>query len=159
MDLDGNPRLVLDAHGLVAETLRGRGPGVVTPAEPARRLPILVVDDSLTTRMLERSILESAGYDVDLAASGEEGLEKARSRDYCLFLTDIDMPGIDGFTFVAQTRADPSLAHVPAILVSSRASAEDRQRGAEAGASAYVVKGEFDQEELLAHIRSLVVTP
>jgi two-component system chemotaxis sensor kinase CheA len=159
MDLDGNPRLVLDAHGLVAETVGDRGAVVTAAPEPARRLPILVVDDSLTTRMLERSILESAGYDVDLAASGEEGLEMARSREYGLYLTDIDMPGIDGFTFVAQTRADPDLAHVPAILVSSRASAEDRQRGAEAGAGAYVVKGQFNQEELLAHIRRLVVTP
>ena len=155
MDLDGNPRLVLDAQGLIAETLR-LGGGGAGPAEPARRLPILVVDDSLTTRMLERSILESAGYEVDLAASGEEGLEKARSRAYGLYLTDIDMPGIDGFEFVRQTRADPVLSVVPAILVSSRASAEDRQRGAEAGASAYVVKGEFNQEELLAHIRRLV---
>ncbi len=67
------------------------------------------------------------------------------------------MPGIDGFEFVAATRADPALAHVPAILVSSRATAEDRQRGAEVGAAAYVVKGEFDQEELLAHIRRLVL--
>ena len=155
MDLDGNPRLVLDAQGLVAETLR-LGGGGAAPAGPVGRLPILVVDDSLTTRMLERSILESAGYEVDLAASGEEGLERARSRRYGLYLTDIDMPGIDGFTFVAETRADPELAAVPAILVSSRASAEDRQRGAAVGASAYVVKGEFNQEELLAHIRRLV---
>jgi two-component system chemotaxis sensor kinase CheA len=155
MDLDGNPRLVLDAQGLVAETLR-LGGGGIAPAEPVRRLPILVVDDSLTTRMLERSILESAGYEVDLAASGEEGLERARSRRYGLYLTDIDMPGIDGFTFVAQTRADPELAGVPAILVSSRAGTEDRERGAAVGASAYVVKGEFNQEELLAHIRRLV---
>ncbi|MEV6494130.1 response regulator [Actinoplanes sp. NPDC051633] len=157
MDLDGNPRLVLDAHGLVAEATRG---GVLDGAGPAapvvRRLPILVIDDSLTTRMLERSILESAGYEVELAASGEEGLEKARSREFALYLTDIDMPGIDGFTFVAETRADPALQHVPAILVSSRAGAEDRQRGVDAGASAYVVKGEFNQEELLAHIRRLV---
>jgi two-component system, chemotaxis family, sensor kinase CheA len=107
--------------------------------------------------MLERSILESAGYEVDLAASGEEGLERARTRGYGLFLTDIDMPGIDGFTFVRETRADPALAHVPAILVSSRASAEDRRRGTEAGASAYVVKGEFDQEELLGHVRRLML--
>jgi two-component system, chemotaxis family, sensor kinase CheA len=155
MDLDGNPRLVLDVHGLIAETLGAGGTGG-KPVEAASKLPILVVDDSLTTRMLERSILESAGYEVDLAASGEEGLEKARQRAYGLFLTDVDMPGIDGFTFVAQTRADPELAGVPAILVSSRASAEDRQRGTEAGASAYVVKGEFNQEELLAHIRRLV---
>jgi two-component system chemotaxis sensor kinase CheA len=156
MDLDGNPRLVLDAHGLIAEARRG-GPAGATAAAPARRLPILVVDDSLTTRMLERSILESAGYEVDLAASGEEGLEKARAGRYGLFLTDIDMPGIDGFMFVERTRADPRLADVPAILVSSRASAADRDRGREAGASAYVVNGEFDQEQLLEHIRRLVV--
>jgi two-component system chemotaxis sensor kinase CheA len=157
-DVDGNPRLVLDAHGLIAEARRGSAAGGrAAPAETRPPLPVLVVDDSLTTRMLERSILESAGYEVDLAASGEEGLDKARARQYGLFLTDIDMPGIDGFTFVSETRADPSLAHVPAILVSSRASAEDRQRGAEVGASAYVVKGEFDQEELLTHIRRLIL--
>jgi two-component system chemotaxis sensor kinase CheA len=156
MDLDGNPRLVLDAQGLIAETLRHNGTGGQTITAPTVRRPILVVDDSLTTRMLERSILESAGYDVDLAASGEEGLDMARQRTYALFLTDIDMPGIDGFTFVERTRADPDLSAVPAILVSSRASAEDRERGITVGANAYVVKGEFDQEELLAHIRKLV---
>ncbi|MCY1145549.1 response regulator [Actinoplanes sp. Pm04-4] len=158
IDLDGNPRLVLDAHGLVAEarqesaTARGDASASAKP-----RMPILVVDDSLTTRMLERSILESAGYEVDLAASGEEGLERARSREYGLYLSDIDMPGIDGFTFVARAKADPQLAHVPAILVSSRASAEDKRRGTEAGAAAYVIKGEFNQEELLAHIRRLIL--
>jgi two-component system chemotaxis sensor kinase CheA len=156
IDLDGNPRLVLDPHGLVAEARRDYAVADGGPAPAAPPLPILVVDDSLTTRMLERSILESAGYEVDLAASGEEGLEKARSRAYGLFLTDIDMPGIDGFTFVAETRADPALAEVPAILVSSRSSAEDRRRGADVGAGAYVVKGEFDQEELLGHIRRLI---
>jgi two-component system chemotaxis sensor kinase CheA len=152
MDLDGNPRLVLDARGLIAETRRSGGAGGV-PAEVPRKLPILVIDDSLTTRMLERSILESAGYEVALAASGAEGLHMARARAFSLFLTDIDMPGVDGFEFVAETLADPSLAHVPTILVSSRDSAEDRQRGAEVGARAYVVKGQFNQEELLAHIR------
>jgi two-component system chemotaxis sensor kinase CheA len=158
VDADGNPRLVLDPQGLADEVLRshlgGARAATATVAEP---LPILVVDDSLTTRMLERSILESAGYEVDLAASGEEGLEKAAARSYGLFLTDIDMPGIDGFTFVERTRADPRLATVPAILVSSRASAADRDRGRAAGASAYVVKGEFDQEQLLENIRRLVV--
>ena len=158
IDLDGNPRLVLDAHGLVAEARQESTTARVDASAAAKpRMPILVVDDSLTTRMLERSILESAGYEVDLAASGEEGLERARSREYGLYLTDIDMPGIDGFTFVARTRADPQLAHVPAILVSSRASADDKRRGTEVGASAYVVKGEFNQEELLTHIRRLIL--
>ncbi|WIM93681.1 response regulator [Actinoplanes oblitus] len=157
VDSDGNPRLVLDPAGLAREILRAEGAAGRSAASVAPPLPILVVDDSLTTRMLERSILESAGYQVDLAASAEEALDQARTRRYGLFLTDIDMPGIDGFTFVERTRADPELAAVPAILVSSRASAADRERGIRAGASAYVVKGEFDQEELLAHIRRLVV--
>ena len=157
VDADGNPRLVLDPQGLADEVARGHVTGDRPEAAVSAPLPILVVDDSLTTRMLERSILESAGYEVDLAASAEEALEKARDRRYGLFLTDIDMPGINGFTFVERTRADPRLAGVPAILVSSRASAADRDRGRAAGASAYVVKGEFDQEQLLAHIRRLVV--
>jgi two-component system chemotaxis sensor kinase CheA len=156
MDLDGNPRLVLDAQGLIAEAMRHDETGGTAAPETGERRPILVVDDSLTTRMLERSILESAGYEVDLAASGEEGLAMARRRGYALFLTDIDMPGIDGFTFVERARADPQLSGVPAILVSSRASAADRDRGTAVGASAYVVKGEFDQEQLLAQIRKLV---
>ncbi|GIM93128.1 hybrid sensor histidine kinase/response regulator [Paractinoplanes toevensis] len=157
IDSDGNPRLVLDAHGLVAEAHRDLAVGGAAPEPGKPRLPILVVDDSLTTRMLERSILESAGYEVDLAASAEEGLDRAHRREYGLFLTDIDMPGMDGFGFVATTRADPLLGHIPAILVSSRASAEDRRRGEEAGASAYVIKGEFNQEELLTHIRRLIL--
>jgi two-component system, chemotaxis family, sensor kinase CheA len=110
----------------------------------------------VTSRMLERSILEAAGYEVDTAASAEEALAKARQAAYALFLTDIDMPGMDGFAFLEQVRADPDLAAVPAILVSSRASAEDRRRGASAGAGAYVVKGEFDADALLGHIRRLV---
>jgi two-component system chemotaxis sensor kinase CheA len=156
MDLDGTPMLVLDPAGLVTETLRLGGTARAAVAEPQRRLPILVIDDSLTTRMVERSILESAGYEVEVAASGAEGLAKARAGEYLLYLSDVDMPGLDGFAFVTETRADPALSHVPAILVSSRDDPADRRRGLDAGAGAYVVKGEFDQQALLAHIRRLV---
>jgi two-component system, chemotaxis family, sensor kinase CheA len=114
------------------------------------------VDDSLTTRMLEKSILESAGYEVDLATSGEEGLAKAKRRPYALFLVDVEMPGMDGFTFVQRTRADADLRGIPAILVTSRAAPEDRERGEAAGASGYIVKSEFDQNDLLKRIGRLV---
>jgi two-component system chemotaxis sensor kinase CheA len=152
LDAEGNPQLVLDPAGLVAAV---DGAAAPEEAAPSARAPILVVDDSLTTRMLEQSILESAGYEVDLAVSGEEALERARARRYGLFVVDVEMPGMDGFDFVRITRADARTA-APAILVTSRAGAEDRQRGLEAGASAYVVKSEFDQGKLLATIAELL---
>jgi len=153
LDDDGTPRLVLDPHGLVAAARGGQHRLPVTE----QRVPhVLVIDDSLTTRMLEQSILESAGFLVDTATSAEEGLEKARRGNYQLFLVDVEMPGMDGFTFVETTRADPALRAVPAILVTSRNAAADRQRGLDAGASDYVVKGEFDQVRLLTTIRKLV---
>jgi two-component system chemotaxis sensor kinase CheA len=155
LDADGTPQLVLDPAGLVDDALRGERT-VATNAGAASA--VLVIDDSLTTRMMEQSILESAGYEVDLANSAEEGLEKARRRRYQLFLVDVEMPGMDGFSFVAQTRAEPDLRGVPAILVTSRSAPEDRLRGAEVGASGYIVKGDFDQKQLLATIRKLVAT-
>jgi two-component system chemotaxis sensor kinase CheA len=154
LDAEGVPRLVLDPDAFV-ETVRG----AALPEAPAlaRDKPcILVTDDSLTTRMLEQSILESAGYEVDLATSAEEALEKAAKRRYGLFLVDVEMPGMDGFSFVERTRADPAQRDVPAILVSSRNAPEDKRRGEEAGASAYVVKSEFDQTRLLAIIERLL---
>jgi two-component system chemotaxis sensor kinase CheA len=106
--------------------------------------------------MLEQSILESAGFDVDLASSGEEGLAKARAERYALFLVDVEMPGMDGFTFIERIRADPQLRDIPAVLVTSRNSPGDRQRGRDVGAQGYVVKSEFDQGVLLQRIRTLV---
>jgi len=153
LDAEGNPQLVLDAAGLLAVAESDAGDAAETPLAP---LPVLVIDDSLTTRMLEQSILESAGYEVELAVSAEHGLEKAREKRYGLFIVDVEMPGMNGFEFVARTRADPELSGVAAILVTSRGSAEDQRRGEQAGASAYIVKGEFDQNQLLAHIRRLL---
>lgn len=154
LDTEGNPRLVLDPEGLVAAASTSITPTAESAA--VKPPPVLVIDDSLTTRMLEQSILESAGYDVDTATSGEEGLAKARDKTYGLFLVDVEMPGIDGFEFVTRTRLDPVLRSVPAILVTSRNTVEDRLRGEQAGACAYIVKGDFDQAHLLNLIRELI---
>ena len=153
LDGEGNPQLVLDPDGLFAEAQRA-GLGAVEPAIARPR--ILVIDDSLTTRMLEQSILESAEYSVDVASSGEEALDKASLTDYGLFLVDIEMPGMDGFTFIERTRADEALRAIPSILVTSRSSDDDRRHGEQVGARAYIVKSEFDQAHLLDRIRSLV---
>ncbi len=157
LDSEGNPQLVLSVDGLVQAVLSGSGVGVETAV--AHRPPLLVIDDSLTTRMLEQGILESAGYEVDTASSGEEALEMARHRRYGAFVVDVEMPGMDGFTFIQTARSEPDLSAVPAIVVTSRDSAEDRARGDRAGAKAYIVKSAFDEELLLKIIGKLVGSP
>jgi two-component system, chemotaxis family, sensor kinase CheA len=152
LDADGNPRLLLDPAGLVQAA---KQPPSADASSALRQRAVLVIDDSLTTRMLEQSILESAGYDVELATSGEQGLEKARARRYDLLLVDVEMPGMDGFTFVEQARADPGLSATPIVLVTSRASADDLARGKSAGANAHIAKGEFDQVDFLERIDRL----
>ncbi|NBY26029.1 MAG: hybrid sensor histidine kinase/response regulator [Betaproteobacteria bacterium] len=160
LDAEGTPQLVLDPAGLVAAAERSRGETFKAAAEAhAQPAPILVIDDSLTTRMLEQSILEAAGYQVELAVSAEDGLIKAHDHRYSLFIVDVEMPGMDGFGFVAQTRADPVLRDIPAILVTSRDAMDDRLRGQQVGASAFIVKGEFDQMQLLQTIRTLIGSP
>jgi two-component system chemotaxis sensor kinase CheA len=153
VDADGNPQLVLDPDGLV-QAARQSAPGAARArSEP---LPILVIDDSMTTRMLEQSILESAGYEVDTASSAEDGLASAGRKRYALFLVDVEMPGMDGFTFIETIRRDPELKDIPAILVTSLSEPAHRQRGHDVGAQGYVVKSEFDQADLLTRIRRLV---
>ncbi len=149
----GELQLVVDTDTAVRSARSVRA----APA-PSRRekRKILVVDDSLTTRMLEKSILESAGYEVALAVSGEEAMEMITRERYALFLVDVEMPGMDGFTFVERTRADPAFATTPAILVTSRSSDDDKRRGHDAGASDYIVKGAFDQSALLSRIEALL---
>jgi two-component system chemotaxis sensor kinase CheA len=154
LNAEGDPQLVLDTEGLVATAWAGRAP--LDERTPAKRAPVLIIDDSLTTRMLEQSILESAGYEVEVATSGEEALEKARAKPYGLFLVDVEMPGMDGFEFVSRTLADARLSAVPSILVTSRSSLEDRRRGEQAGARAYIAKGEFNQGYLLRMTRELM---
>jgi two-component system chemotaxis sensor kinase CheA len=153
LDAEGNTQIVLDPDGLV-RAATAIGAVAPEPQKPRRR--VLIVDDSLTTRMLEQSILESAGFEVDMATSGEEALEAASRKHYALFLVDVEMPGMDGFTFIERYRLDPALRDIPAILVTSRASPADRRRGDSVGARGYMVKADFDQAELLGRIRQLV---
>lgn len=153
LEAGGKPRLAIDVEELVAAVAAA---GAKPPEAVVAHAPILVVDDSLTTRMLEQSILESAGYTVEVAASGEEALERLRVRRYALLLVDVEMPGMDGFALIEQLRRDPEWRTLPAILVTSREAPEDRRRGLAAGAQDYVVKGEFDQGRLLRRIGELL---
>jgi len=118
---------------------------------------ILIVDDSITTRTLEKNILEAAGYIVHLATNGQEALDIiATSGAPDLIVTDIVMPGMDGFELTQQIKSDAQTAGVPVILVTSLDSPEDKARGIEIGADAYIVKSSFDQSNLLETIQQLI---
>jgi two-component system chemotaxis sensor kinase CheA len=154
---DGTAALVLDpAH--VSRGGTGRGAGAARAAAPARPGPprVLIVDDQFTVRELQRSILEAAGYSVDTAKDGREALDRLRRGGVDLVLTDLDMPAMDGFELVGHVRADADLEALPVVIVTSRGNEEDRRRGAEVGADAYVVKAEFDQQALLDIVQRLV---
>jgi two-component system, chemotaxis family, sensor kinase CheA len=160
---DGSIMLVLDAAGLVAAA-RGTAPlPIAAPSEalaPPAAEPaggrVLVVDDALTIRELQRSILERAGYEVTTAATGREAMARLVEDGADLVLTDVEMPGMDGLELTAVIRDTPALASTPVLILTTRGGEEDRQRGLEAGADVYLVKSAFDERALLAAVRGLL---
>ena len=156
----GSPALILNATDLLQSAVRlAAAPGRARPREAApaaRALSILVADDSITSRMLLKNILESAGYLVTTAIDGVDALTALKTRDFDLLVSDVEMPRMDGFDLTAKVRADKKLAELPIVLVTALGSREHQERGAEAGANAYIVKGNFDQSNLLEVLRKLV---
>jgi two-component system chemotaxis sensor kinase CheA len=155
---DGGIMLVLDPDGLVAAARSAPQLEPQDAHEPAAPPParVLVVDDALTVRELQRSILKRAGYDVATAADGHAALRALAERPADLVLTDVEMPGMDGYALTAAIRDVPQLASVPVIILSSRGDEEDRRRGLDAGADAYLVKRDFDASALLSAVRRLL---
>lgn len=122
--------------------------------KPKKR--ILVVDDSLNTREIERDVLEAWGYHVTLAEHGQEGLDKALAEQFDAVLTDVEMPVMDGFTLTARLREHERYQECPIIIITSREKESDRRRGIEVGADAYIVKGSFDQNSLVDTLKVLL---
>ncbi len=156
----GQVILVLHTADLLKLAARASSrPPVAGAAQPAAQLrkTVLVVDDSITTRTLEKNILESAGYEVKLATDGEEALAALVSgQTPNLIVSDINMPRLDGFALTQRVRQDTRYAEIPIILVTSLDSPADKARGIEVGADAYIVKSSFDQGNLLETIEQLV---
>lgn len=153
---NGTPALVLNVGFLPLSPTGLALLPLPAPLAMVRQSHILVVDDSITTRTLEKSILEAHGYRVTLSVDGRDALETLHTQTVDLIVSDVEMPRMDGFTLVQTVKSDPVLADIPVILVTSRASDEDRQRGLLLGADAYIVKTRFDQDELLDGIRRLL---
>lgn len=166
--LGGRPVLVLEPEGLVArggetageETAarETQGGTIGSVSRSAKPTTILVVDDSITTRTLEKGILEAAGYRVVVCVDGQDAIERLRAgiEPIALVLADVEMPRLDGFGLLRAIRAEESLARLPVILMTSRGDAEDVARGLELGADAYLTKQTFDQRRLLETIGQLL---
>ncbi len=156
----GQVVLILNVLDLVknAQQTPGRAGTPVEEEAPAQeeRKRILIVDDSITTRTLEKNILTTAGYQVRLATDGVEALAVLRENPCHLIVADVDMPRLDGFDLTVQLKSDDHYRDIPIILVTSLDSAEDKARGIQVGADAYIVKSTFDQDALLETIRQLV---
>ncbi len=148
---------VLHVPELIRQAREFGEPGRLRPAvKEDRTATVLVVDDSINTREIEKSILEAYGYLVDTAEDGQDALEKIGATLYDLVITDVEMPRMDGFSFTERLRADDRYRHVPVIIVTSREKDEDKRRGIQVGANAYIVKGAFDQSNLIETVRNLI---
>ena len=117
---------------------------------------ILVTDDSITSRMLIKDILESSGYKVTTAIDGLEALTVLKTQNFDAVVSDVEMPRMSGFELAKNIRADEKLSHLPVVLVTALASKEDREKGIDSGANAYIIKSNFDQSNLLETIKRLI---
>ena len=160
---DGSPVLIVDVEDLIrsveksieAGTLGGVQSG--TNEEMVKRPKrVLVVDDSLTVRELEKKLLQSRGYEVEIAVDGMDAWNAARTGHFDLAITDVDMPRMDGIEFVTLIKKDSNLKSLPVMIVSYKDRAEDRRRGLEAGADYYLAKASFHDEALLQAVINLI---
>jgi len=120
------------------------------------RKSVLVVDDSLPTREIEKDILLSEGYIVDAAANGEEALKAARAKHYDLICTDLNMPVMDGFSLIQNLKSEEALSNIPIIVISSKDDKEEQERAFKLGASSYIIKNSFNNHNMLKAVNSLI---
>jgi two-component system, chemotaxis family, sensor histidine kinase and response regulator WspE len=160
---DGSPVLIIDVEDVIRSieklvvggALAGVAQGVAAGAQVTRKR-VLVVDDSLTVRELERKLLANGGYEVEVAVDGMDGWNAVRSGQFDLMVTDIDMPRMDGLELVTLLRRDPRLKSLPVMIVSYKDRPEDRQRGLDAGADYYLAKSSFHDQTLLNAVAELI---
>ena len=163
---NGDPVLIVDVEDLVLSIdnmLMGRRLTRVDFEQISRRIRrtkrVLVVDDSVTVRELERQLLQTRGFDVDVAVDGMDGWNAIRGGDYDLVVSDIDMPRLDGIGLVSLVKGDPLRKDIPVVIVSYKDREEDRLRGLEAGANRYLTKTSFHDQTFIATIIDLIGDP
>ncbi|MBM4055705.1 MAG: hybrid sensor histidine kinase/response regulator [Planctomycetes bacterium] len=153
--------IVLNASDLVDSAFRSGIHSKILISEDEGKVKkepqILLVDDSITTRTLVRSILENNGYMVTTAVNGKEAWQMIQARSFDLVVTDIQMPVMDGFELTAHIKGNVKFKDIPVIIISSLASESDKKRGIEVGADAYIVKGQFESKALLDVVKQMII--
>lgn len=147
---------LLDASRKLQRTTVATERGVTGKEVSSGGFRVLVVDDSLSTREIEKDLLEAYGYQITLAEDGQDGLNKALTEPFDAVLTDVEMPNMDGFTLTARLREDERYRTIPIIIITSREREEDKRRGIQVGADAYIVKSDFEQSSLVDTLRALL---
>ncbi|RDH81226.1 MAG: hybrid sensor histidine kinase/response regulator [endosymbiont of Galathealinum brachiosum] len=159
---DGEPVLVFDIDDLkqsIHDIISGKDlykVGSSNTLDTSQQKRVLVVDDSLTVREIEKKLLESRGYLVDIAIDGVDGWNTVRNADYDLVISDIDMPRMNGIEFITMIKNDAALRSIPVMMVSYKDRPEDKQKGLEAGADYYLTKGSFHDDTLLDAVIDLI---
>ena len=160
---DGTPVLIVDVEDMIRSVEKLVSIGRLRQVQRAQRVAqherrkrVLVVEDSLTVRELERKLIESRGYDVEVAVDGMDGWNAVRGGGFDLVVTDIDMPRMDGIELVGLIKRDAHLRALPVMIVSYKDREEDRRRGLDAGADYYLTKGSFQDESLVLAVADLI---
>ncbi|MBD2596510.1 hybrid sensor histidine kinase/response regulator [Nostoc spongiaeforme FACHB-130] len=160
---NGNPVLIIDVEDLVRSMTKVVASGQLSQVNQSTQQTlskthkrILVVDDSITVREMERKLLENHNYQVDVAVNGMDGWNALRDGNYDLVITDIDMPRMNGFELTSQIKTHPQLKNIPVIIVSYKDRQEDRIQGLEAGADYYLTKSSFHDDTLLQAVIDLI---
>ena len=155
---DGNIAPLLNVTDMI-NTIQLRGIAStkrkIESPDVEKHLSILVIDDSIMTRTLEKNILESYGYDVVTAIDGQDAILKLHEKNFDVIVSDVQMPNMDGIELTEKIKQDNRYSKIPVILVTAMESDEDKKRGMQVGADAYIVKSSFDQSNLLTTIKRL----
>jgi two-component system chemotaxis sensor kinase CheA/two-component system sensor histidine kinase and response regulator WspE len=155
---DGRVALLLSTPDIVAAARRLAAPAL-SRGRDRRRLRILLVDDSAIAREAEAALLRSLGHEVEEAVDGEDGWQKLQAGTHQLLVTDVQMPVLDGIDLTRRIKATPRFGKLPIVILSSLSAPEERRRGVDAGADAYLVKGELEAENLAATLERLCGVP
>lgn len=149
---------ILEVQDLIKSSLSSTGSAlnIRKNKEESNKKSVIVVEDSITSRTLLKNVLENNGYKVKTAVDGIEGWKAIKSEAFDLIISDVEMPRMDGFELTSKVRGDEETAEIPVVLVTSLDSKEDTERGIEVGASAYIVKSNFQQNNLIEVIKKLI---